>query len=112
MLGLELILSYSVFDKENILTRSARVVNDGSQKVHIEKIYSACLDMDNEDFEMISLHGGWARERHIQQCALHYGKQSVESARGESSHQEHPFIALVTPGTTQKQGRVYAMHFV
>ena len=112
VLGLELILSYSVFEKENILTRSARVVNNGSQKVRIEKIYSACLDMDNEDFEMISLHGGWARERHIQQCALHYGKQSAESARGESSHQEHPFIALVTPGTTQKQGRVYAMHFV
>lgn len=43
---------------------------------------------------------------------FHYGKQSVESARGESSHQEHPFIALVAPGTTQKQGRVYAMHFV
>ena len=36
---------------------------------------------------------------------FHYGKQSVESARGESSHQEHPFIALVAPGTTQKQGR-------
>ena len=112
VLDLELILSYSVFEKENIITRSVRVENHGQQEVRLEKIYSACLDMDNEAFEMISLHGSWARERHIQQGALHYGKQTISSARGESSHQEHPFIALVTPGTTQKQGKVYAMHFV
>lgn len=112
LLGLKLILSYSVFEKEDIITRSVRVINNGTQEVRIEKIYSACLDMDNEDFEMLSLHGSWARERHIQKNSLHYGKQLVSSARGESSHQEHPFLALVTPGTTQKQGRVYAMHFV
>ncbi len=55
--------------------------------------------MDNEDFEMLSLHGSWGRERHIQQGALRYGKQLVSSGKGESSHQEHPFVALVTPGT-------------
>lgn len=112
VLELELVLSYSVFATENIITRSAKVSNKGNQEVRLEKIYSACIDMDNEDFEMITLTGGWARERHIQQGAIHYGKQSVGSVRGESSHQEHPFMALVTPGTTQKQGRVYAMHFV
>ena len=112
ILGLELILSYSVFEKENIITRSARIINHSDNRARIEKIYSACIDMDNQDFEMFTLCGGWARERHIQQHPLHYGKQLVSSARGESSHQEHPFIALVTPGTTQKQGQVYAMHFV
>lgn len=112
VLDLELILSYSVFEKENIITRSAKVINKGTEEVRLEKMYSACVDMDNENFEMITLCGGWARERHIQQGAIHYGKQSVGSARGESSHQEHPFMALVTPGTTQKQGHVYAMHFV
>ena len=55
--------------------------------------------MDNENFSMLSLHGTWARERHIQTGELHYGKQVISSARGESSHQEHPFIALVTNGT-------------
>ena len=112
ILGLELVLSYSVFEKEDIITRSARIENHGEQEIRLEKIYSACLDMDNEAFEMISLHGSWARERHIQRNSIHYGKQLVSSARGESSHQEHPFIALVTPETTQKQGKVYAMHFV
>ena len=70
------------------------------------------LDMDNEEFEMITLCGSWARERRIQRHELHYGKQSASSAKGESSHQEHPFLALVTPGTNQLQGKVYAMNFV
>ncbi len=33
--------------------------NEGSETLKVEKIYSACLDMDNEDFEMLSLHGSW-----------------------------------------------------
>ena len=111
-LNLEVVLSYTAFEKENVITRSVRVQNQGKENLRIEKILSACLDMDNEDFSMLSLHGTWARERHIQTGELHYGKQVISSARGESSHQEHPFIALVTNGTEQENGKVYAMHFV
>ena len=112
ILGLQVVLSYSVFEKENVITRSVKLINKGDQKLKIEKIYSACLDMDNENFEMLTLHGSWVRERHIQQGPLRYGKQMVSSTKGESSHQEHPFVALITPGTTQQQGKVYGMHFV
>ena len=111
-LDLEVVLSYTAFEKENVITRSVRVQNQGKEDLRIEKILSACLDMDNENFSMLSLHGTWARERHIQTGELHYGKQVISSARGESSHQEHPFSALVTNGTEQENGKVYAMHFV
>ena len=40
------------------------------------------------------------------------GSQMVSSTKGESSHQEHPFQALVTKGCDQEHGKVYAMHFV
>lgn len=112
ILNLEVVLSYSAFAAEDVITRSVRVQNQGKEDLRIEKILSACLDMDNENFSMLSLHGTWARERHIQTGELHYGKQVISSARGESSHQEHPFIALVTNGTDQENGKVYAMHFV
>lgn len=112
VLNLKLELAYSVFEKEDIITRSLKIINEGKEKVKLEKVYSACLDMDNEDFELLTLHGSWARERHIQRRKVAYGKQLVSSAKGESGHQEHPFIALLTPGTNQEVGRVYAMHFV
>lgn len=112
ILGLRVVLSYSVFEKEDVITRNVRLENIGDKLLKIEKIYSACLDMDNEDFEVVTLHGSWARERHIQRHPVYLGKQNVSSNKGESGHQEHPFMALVTPETTQTTGSVYAMNFV
>lgn len=112
VLSLKVVLSYSVFERCDIITRSVRIENTGNQHLKLEKVYSACLDMDDKDFEMLTLTGSWARERHIQRNPVHYGKQAVSSVRGESSHQEHPFLALVTPNTTQETGEVYAMNFV
>lgn len=112
VLNLQVVLSYSVFEKCDVITRNVRIVNMGEQHLKLEKVYSACLDMDNRDFEMLTLTGSWGRERHMQRSRIRYGKQLVSSKRGESSHQEHPFLALVTPDTTQEQGEVYAMNFV
>lgn len=112
LLNMKVILSYSVFAKEDVITRSVKVVNDGTGRIRIGKILSACLDMDNEEFEMLSLCGAWAREREIQRVPVSRGTQTVSSRRGESGHQQNPFIALVTSHTTQTQGKVYAMNFV
>lgn len=112
VLDLEVELLYSVFEKEDIITRSVRVINHNADAIYLTKVYSACIDMDDRDYEWLTLHGSWARERQIERKKLGYGKQSVGSIRGESSHQEHPFIAWMDPNTTQTQGDVYAMHFV
>lgn len=112
VLKVEVILSYSVFEKEDVITRSVRIVNEGEENLKLEKVYSACLDMDNENYEMLTLCGSWARERHIEKRKIGHGKQLVSSAKGESGHQEHPFIALLGQGTNQTQGSVYAMSFV
>ena len=110
--GLQVILQYGIFDEADVITRSVKVVNTGKEDLYLTKGYSACLDMDNKDFEAISLHGSWARERQIETVPVSHGKYSVESIRGESSHQDHPFLALKTKNADQENGEVYAMHFV
>lgn len=111
VLGLEVDLLYSVFEAEDVITRSVTVRNGGEAPLWLTKVYSACVDMDNRDYEMVTLHGSWARERQIDVRSLGYGKQSVGSVRGETSHQEHPFLALKTSGTTQERGEVYGFQF-
>ena len=110
--GLQVILQYGIFDEADVITRSVKVVNTGKEDLYLTKVYSACLDMDNKDFEAISLHGSWARERQIETVPVSHGKYSVESIRGESSHQDHPLLALKTKNADQENGEVYAMHFV
>ena len=112
ILQLQITLWYTVFEKLDVITRSVRVKNKGEAPIRLTKVLSACVDMDNKDFDMITLHGSWARERHIQRRKVGYGKQSTSSFRGESSHQDHPFMALASADATQDAGEVYGFHFV
>lgn len=112
VLQLDVDLYYTVFEEEDVVARSVLIKNVSPVPVYLEKVMSACIDMDNRDFTWIKLHGSWARERQIEELPIGYGKQSVGSVRGESSHQEHPFIAWKDKCAGQRQGEVYGMHFV
>ena len=112
MLQLDVDLYYTVFEENDMITRSVRISNQSKEAVYLTKAYSACMDMDDDAYEMLTLHGSWARERQMDRRPLGYGKTSVGSIRGESSHQEHPFMAWMKSSTTQTSGEVYAMHFI
>ncbi|WP_167957109.1 alpha-galactosidase [Anaerosporobacter faecicola] len=110
--GIQVILHYSVFEKEDVITRDVQLVNKTGKPVFVEKVFSCCLDFDGKYYDMITLHGSWARERHIQRRAVGLGKQGVASIRGESSHQDHPFLALCSKEATEDFGEVYGLNFV
>lgn len=111
VLNLKVDLIYSVFEDVDVITRSVRIINNG-EDIFLTKAYSACMDMENRDFKVTTLHGSWARERHMETLSVGHQKISVESVRGETSHQDHPFIMITTPDTNDEYGEVYAMNFV
>ena len=112
VLKVEATLLYSIFADNDAIVRSVQIKNNARQPIFLTKIMSMSLDMDQEDYCMMTLHGSWARERHIENREIGYGKQSVGSVRGESSHQEHPFVGLVSQKADQEHGEVYGFHFV
>jgi len=112
VLGLQVILSYTAFTDTDAIARSLRLVNGGSGDLYVKKVLSACVDMDQKDFEFLSLFGSWARERHIETVPVGHGGISIESLRGEPGHQEHPFFALTGKNCSQDMGEVYGFHFV
>ncbi len=111
-LGMEVTLRYSVFEDVDVVARSVTVRNQSQESIFLTRIMSASIDMDQEDYRLLTLHGSWARERYMDYREIGYGKQSVGSYKGESSHQEHPFMALVSQKATQESGSVYGFHFV
>lgn len=112
VLGLEVTLVYTVFNELDVITRSVSVKNNHTENITLTKVLSTCVDIENKEFDMITLHGSWARERHIQRRRIGYGKQSTSSLRGESSHQDHPFMALATKEANEDVGEVYGFNFV
>lgn len=111
-LSLEVCLSYTVFENLDAVCRSQRISNRGSNNIYLSAALSACLDMPNRDFDLLTLHGHWSNERMINRRPLSRGKQFISSERGISSHEENPFIALLDRHATQNRGEVYAMNFV
>ncbi len=111
-LSFEVCLIYSVFTDNDAIVRSAVVKNNNSDDVYITKIMSTSIDLDNDNYELLTLHGSWARERNIEFRKIAHGFQGVASRRGESSHQEHPFMAVTSKGVTQTTGEVYGFSFV
>ena len=112
VLGLSVTLRYTVFEGLDAICRNTFIRNDGAGTIRLTSALSACLDMPNRDFDLLTLHGSWAFERMQNRRPLAWGKQGVSSALGRSSHEENPFIALLEHSATQTQGQVYAMNFV
>ena len=107
-----LLLYYTVFESEDMISRYMMLENNGRSKVEIEKCMSLTLDLDRSDLDMISLYGQHCFECKYQRVPLHHGIQSVFSRRGASSHQYNPFMALCTHKATETSGEVYGFNFV
>ena len=111
-LQIQVILSYSVFDGIDAVARNTKVINKGDAPVILEKVMSASIDMDDRGYDKLILHGSWARERHMDRSPLNYGVQSTASLRGESGHQQQPFMALLERHATQDMGEVYGINLL
>ncbi len=107
VLKLRVTLSYTVFRDTDAICRSARIENAGGGPVTLTAALSASLELDNEDFDVLTLPGSWARERTIDRRRLSHGPQGAHSLRGISSHQFSPSIILAQHTATQERGLVY-----
>ena len=105
-------LYYSVFLDEDVITRFVKIKNNGTESIQLREVLSSCISVQNQEYEILSLHGTWARERHLQRQKVGYGAYAAESVRGEEGHTNHPFLALLSKNCTETTGEVYAMNFV
>ena len=110
--GLQITLQYSVFEKLDIITRSVKVKNEGNDPLELRRLLSTCVELDRMDYDMITLYGTWARERHVQRFPLRFGKQSIDSNRGSTSHAHNNFIAIVDRNATEDYGEAYGFSLV
>lgn len=110
--GMEVILSYTIFQNLSVITRSVVFTNTSQAPLHLDRVLSMNVDFDESDFDLIQLPGAWAREREIVRSPLVRGIYKIDSKRGTTSHTYQPFLALARPDTKEEAGEVYAFHFI
>ena len=110
--GITAYLRYTAFNNVDAITKSVVIENDGSESIKLLRVMSSVVDFPDMDYDILNLHGTWAKERMIEKVPLMHGSQSVYSNRGSSSHHENPFIALLSKNATETSGDVYGTNLV
>lgn len=110
--GMELILSYTIFEEYAAIARNARFVCKNPNGLLLDRAMSMSVDLPDKEYEMIELTGAWSRERAVKTRKLEHGVQSVYSMRGCSSNNYNPFLALKRLETTEHQGEAYGFSLV
>jgi len=101
-------LYYTIYADYGVLVRSAKMINTGEKELQLQHAFSSAIDLPAQDYEVLHLHGTWAREFNEERIDVPKGRFVIDSARGTSSAAHNPFIALMQKGTTEDMGRIYA----
>jgi alpha-galactosidase len=104
-------LAYRVYDGFDVLDRWAtlRQAGDGPP-VLVRQAHSANWWLPLRDsWRLRYLHGGWGAETQLAQTTLTPGKVVLESRRGITSHQLHPWFTLDPDGAaTEETGELWS----
>lgn len=104
----QVVLLYSVFEEADIITRAVKVVNAGTDSIHLRKIMSVCLDfLNGKNFDLVSLPGRYGQERQVERQPMTHHIHTIGSVRGSSSHQQNPFVILCDHDATEDFGSCY-----
>ncbi|MDR0558346.1 MAG: alpha-galactosidase [Treponema sp.] len=103
--GLYIILYYTIFADLPAIARHSRFVNEGKEPLVLRKAMSLSLDLPDNNWRMLSVSGAWAREFQIIESPLIPGLHSVKSGKGNSGHQQNPFVILKRPAADDSSGQ-------
>ena len=104
LLGLEVALSYAMFEDVAGVVRSVKLHNASGKDLHIERAYSLSLDLPDSRYDLITLSGAWSREREMIRRPLVMGEQGVSSLKGATSLHASNMLFLARPETTEERG--------
>ncbi|MFA9380610.1 MAG: alpha-galactosidase, partial [Acetanaerobacterium sp.] len=108
----QLTLFYCVYPACDVITRYARLKNEGDTPFIIRRMMSAQLDLFDANYSFVTFDGTWASECSMHTRRLCQGTFVNDSKLGVSSARHNPFVMLTADGCTEDAGRCYASNLV
>lgn len=105
-------LHYCIYPECDVITRWAKLVNNGDQPIELERLMSTQLDLPDSGWAITSFHGAWTREMDKSTAKLDHGKFVIESRAGCSSNRANPFFMLHRCDAVEDFGDVYGFNLI
>lgn len=109
-IGLELV--YTVYAKENVITRRAMLTNGETQPLVLRRMMSLLIDLPNQNFKLITLDGDWIAEANRHDRKLQPGCFVNQSTTGSSSNRHNPGVLLAEERASEDTGVVYGFNLM
>ncbi len=109
---LRLELHYYVYADCDVITRSARLVNESRETVRLERLMSLQLDFDTPEYIFTTFTGAWAREMRKTDTRVISGRHVNASYTGTSSSRANPFVMLSKADTSEDAGDCYGFNLI
>ena len=110
--SLKLELIYSVYSDTDVITRTAKLINEGDGDIRIRKLMSCQIDFDPGNYVFSTFTGAWAREMKRTDMSVSSARLVNSSFTGNSSNGANPFVMLSKRGAAEEYGDVYGFNLV
>ncbi|MCR5097563.1 MAG: alpha-galactosidase [Lachnospiraceae bacterium] len=110
--GYTIELHYYVFEKEDVITRSAKFINTSDNHVVLNRFMSTQVDFYEKGLTVSTFNGAWIKEMQMTDTVVAAGKFVNSSFTGSSSNRANPFIMISRPGTTETAGDCYGFNLI
>lgn len=105
--GLEVEMAYTIFASLPVIAASVSYRNTGTETLWLENAGSLALTLPGR-YDMLHLHGAWARERAVERVSPARLTRTISSARGASGHQHNPSPRCSRPMRTSSPASAMA----
>ena len=108
LLPIEVLLRYTVYEEEDVILRSATIINSTDSAIKLRNAASLSLDLPYDDFNLLTYSGAWGRERQEERRKLLSGIVVNDSKLGVTSNEHSPLVFLERELT----GEVYGFNLI
>lgn len=105
-------LHYFVYEDTDVITRSAKFINDSDEKIQLRRMMSFLIDFDRTDFVVSTFKGAWIKEMKKVDTKLSAGKFVNSSYTGTSSNRNNPLVLLSREETSENYGECYGFNLI
>ncbi|MCK8060086.1 MULTISPECIES: alpha-galactosidase [unclassified Fusibacter] len=105
-------LYYHVYYQTDVITRSAKLINTGTDALFLDRLMSTQLDFDHSAYKMTTFTGAWVREMQLNHQMIQAGTLVNSSRSGVSSNRANPFFMISAKNATETGGSCYGLNLV
>ncbi|MCR6112183.1 alpha-galactosidase [Bacillus sp. A301a_S52] len=103
-------ITYGVYEEYDIISRRLAVINESEDRLTLEAVRSLQVAFKPGQVSRLThLAGKWVGEFQVIQETLSEGRKTIDSRRGNTSHQANPWFA-VDADATEESGDVWFGH--